>query len=152
MGLFSKRDRAPKAANNNPQPTLSSSQSKSSLTSGSSSIVTPINTSGRMMNRTSAGTTSTNGGPGTPLTPFSPGPIPNIAMPRPPDPQLDPAGYLRSLGAVRERCRIVTAKACKNELHHFDVDMKKFPDVVSFVANVIKVSTLPGISPALHCG
>lgn len=61
-------------------------------------------------------------------------------MPRPPDPQLDPAGYLRSLGAVRERCKIVTAKAYKNELRHFDVDMQKFPDVVSFVSNIIKAS------------
>lgn len=74
------------------------------------------------------------------MTPFSPGSVPSIPMPRPPDPQLDPAGYLRSLGAVRERCKIVTAKACKNELNHFDVDMRKFPDVVSFVANIIKVS------------
>lgn len=64
-------------------------------------------------------------------------------MPRPPDPQLDPAGYLRSLGAVRERCKIVTAKAYRDELHHFDVDMRKFPDVVSFVANIIKVSSSP---------
>jgi hypothetical protein len=62
-------------------------------------------------------------------------------MPRPPDPQLDPAGYLRSLNSVRERCRIVTEKARRNELRHFDVDMRKFPDVVSFVANIIKVST-----------
>lgn len=139
MGLFSRRDRAPKAANN-PPPALSSSQSKSSLTSGSSSIITPISTSGRMLNRTSAGTTSTTGGPGTPLTPFSPSPMSNVAMPRPPDPQLDPAGYLRSLGAVRERCKIVTAKAYKNELRHFDVDMQKFPDVVSFVSNIIKAS------------
>ncbi|KAK4099606.1 DUF1688-domain-containing protein [Parathielavia hyrcaniae] len=158
MGLFSKRARAPKAADNNPQPTPSNSQSKSSLTSGSSSIVTPINTSGRVLNRTSAGTTSTTGGPATPLTPFSPCPIPSIAMPRPPDPQLDPAGYLRSLGAVRERCRIVTAKACKNELHHFDVDMDKFPDVVSFVANIIKrdydapFTSIPGHGRYQHFG
>lgn len=96
-----------------------------------------------MMNRTSAGTTST-GGPGTPLTPFSPGPMSSVVMPRPPDPQLDPAGYLRSLGAVRERCKIVTAKACKNDLRHFDVDMQKFPDVVSFVANIIKVGVCEG--------
>jgi len=90
------------------------------------------------MNRTSAGTTSTMGGPGTPLTPFSPSPIPSIPMPRPPDPQLDPAGYLRSLPAVRDRCKIIMTKACRNELRHFDVDMRKFPDVVSFVANIIK--------------
>ncbi|KAK3902438.1 hypothetical protein C8A05DRAFT_33849 [Staphylotrichum tortipilum] len=159
MGLFSRRDRAPKAASN-PAPTLSSSQSKSSLTSGSSSIITPINTSTRIMNRTSAGTTSTvgGGGPGTPLTPFSPGPMLSVAMPRSPDPQLDPAGYLRSLGAVRERCKIVTAKAYRDELHHFDVDMRKFPDVVSFVSNIIKrdydapFTTIPGHGRYQHFG
>ncbi|KAK0667065.1 hypothetical protein QBC41DRAFT_229319 [Cercophora samala] len=140
MGLFSRRDKAPKAAADD-QPALSSSQSKTSLTSASSSIVTPINTSSRIINRTSAGTTST-AGPGTPLTPFSPTgmnpTLPKVDMPRPPDPQLDPAGYLRSLGAVRERCQIVSSKALKNDLRHFDVDMRKFPDVVSFVANIIK--------------
>ncbi|KAK4201988.1 hypothetical protein QBC40DRAFT_222183 [Triangularia verruculosa] len=137
MGLFSRRDKAPKAAADD-QPALSSSQSKTSLTSASSSIV--INTSSRIINRTSAGTTST-AGPGTPLTPFSPtmnSALPKVDMPRPPDPQLDPAGYLRSIGAVRERCQIVWSKALKNDLRHFDVDMAKFPDVVSFVANIIK--------------
>ncbi|KAH7633270.1 hypothetical protein B0T09DRAFT_318634 [Sordaria sp. MPI-SDFR-AT-0083] len=77
--------------------------------------------------------------PGTP--PFSPGlnpGVPRIDIPKPPDPQLDPVGYLRSLGAVRERCKIVTEKALRNELNHFDVDMHKFEDVVSFVANIIK--------------
>ncbi|KAK4656740.1 hypothetical protein QC762_206910 [Podospora pseudocomata] len=140
MGLFSRRDKAPKAAADD-QPALASSQSKTSLTSASSSIVTPINTSSRVINRTSAGTTST-AGPGTPLTPFSPTgmnpTLPKVDMPRPPDPQLDPAGYLRSLSAVRERCQILWSKALKNDLRHFDVDMRKFPDVVSFVANIIK--------------
>lgn len=59
-------------------------------------------------------------------------------MPRAPDPQLDPVGYLRSLGAVRERSKIVTDKALRNELLHFDVDMTKFSDVVTFVARIIK--------------
>lgn len=130
----------PKSAE--PQPQIPTSQSKTSLGSASSSNITPINTTSRVMNRTSAGTTST-GGPGTPLTPFSPGPAPGtgVGVLRSPDPQLDPAGYLRSLAAVRERCKIVTAKACKNELLHFNVDMQKFPDVVSFVANIIKASS-----------
>jgi len=66
--------------------------------------------------------------------------MPKIDIPRPPDPQLDPVGYLRSLHAVRERSKIVTDKALRNELRHFDVDMNKFDDVVSFVANIIKVS------------
>lgn len=60
-------------------------------------------------------------------------------MPRAPDPQLDPVGYLRSLGAVRERSKIVTDKALRNELLHFDVDMTKFADVVTFVGRIIKV-------------
>ncbi|KAH8890189.1 DUF1688-domain-containing protein [Thozetella sp. PMI_491] len=93
-----------------------------------------------MLNRTSGGTTST--GPGTPLTPFSPHhnlpAIPKIDMPKNPDPQLDPAGYLRSLPSIRERAQLVTAKALRNELHHFDVDMRKFSDVATFVANIIK--------------
>ena len=126
-----------------PPHVLSTSQSKSSLTSGSSSIRSPIGFSAsRMMNRTSAGTTSTNGGTSTPGTPFSPvtPAMPRVDMPRPPDPQLDPAGYLRSLGAVRERSKVVTEKAYRNQLHHFDVDMDKFDDVVTFVSNIIKVS------------
>ena len=61
-------------------------------------------------------------------------------MPRPPDPQLDPVGYLKSLGAVRERSKIVTEKALRNDLKHFDVDMDMFPHVVNFVARIIKVS------------
>lgn len=70
---------------------------------------------------------------------MSPVKLPKIDLPRPPDPQLDPAGYLRSLGAVRERSKIVTDKALRNELKHFDVDMSKFPDVVTFVTGIIKV-------------
>ncbi|KAK3325959.1 hypothetical protein B0H66DRAFT_144246 [Apodospora peruviana] len=138
MGLFSRRAKAPKPVDGEPTPgpSLSNSHSKSSLASGSSSIKSPgLNMSGRMMNRTSGGTASTTG-PGTPLTPFSP--LPKIDMPRPPDPQLDPVGYLRSLGAVRDRSKIVTDKALRNDLRHFDVDMSKFADVVSFVANIIK--------------
>jgi hypothetical protein len=156
MGLFSRREKAPKSmVDPKPPHVLSTSQSKSSLTSGSSSIKSPIGgfSASRMMNRTSAGTTSTNGGTSTPGTSFSPGTpaMPRIDMPRPPDPQLDPAGYLRSLGAVRERSKVVTEKAYRNQLHHFDVDMDKFDDVVSFVSNIIKVSRWEkagGVEPA----
>ena len=149
MGLFSRRDRVTKQADPQ-QPALSTSRSISSLASGSSSIKSPIGTtSSRIMNRTSAGTVSSNG-PGTPLTPFSPTSFPRIDIPRPPDPQLDPAGYLRSLGAVRERCKIITDKALRDDLRHFDVDMQKFADVVIFVANIIKVSASPS-SPSRAC-
>lgn len=40
---------------------------------------------------------------------------------------------------MRERSKIVTDKALRNELLHFDVDMTKFSDVVTFVARIIKV-------------
>lgn len=70
---------------------------------------------------------------------MSPTRVARADLPRPPDPQLDPAGYLRSLGAVRERAKIVLDKTLTNKLHHFDVDMQKFPDAVTFVSNLIKV-------------
>ena len=78
----------------------------------------------------------------------SPGPTPNgsrptsfpdIPLPKAPDPSLDPAGYLRSIHAVRERSRLVLEKAKKNQLKHFTVDMSKFGDVASFVVSIIKV-------------
>jgi hypothetical protein len=65
--------------------------------------------------------------------------IPKIALPKAPDPHVDPAGYLRSIGAVRERCSIVLEKARRNELNHFEVDMSKFADTTSFVVSIIKV-------------
>lgn len=65
-----------------------------------------------------------------------------MELPKGPDPDLDPAGYLRSIGSVRERARVITTKAIKNELNHFDVDMSKFPEVVSFVASIIKVCSV----------
>jgi hypothetical protein len=69
---------------------------------------------------------------------MSPVKIPKMDLPRPPDPQLDPAGYLRSIGAVRERSKILMDKAVRNELKHFDVDLTKFPNVVKFVSQLIK--------------
>jgi hypothetical protein len=83
----------------------------------------------------------------------SPGPTPNgsrptsfpdVPLPKAPDPALDPAGYLRSIYAVRERSKLVLEKAKKNQLKHFTVDMSKFHDVASFVVSIIKV----GIAPA----
>lgn len=127
MGLFSRKDKqAPKGA-------LSSSQSNASIHSGSSSHA---NFSLPSLNRTSGGGTS---GTGTPITPFSAThTMSKVDIPKPPDPQLDPAGYLRSLSAVRARSKLVTDRALRNDLRHFDVDMRKFDDVVTFVANIIK--------------
>jgi hypothetical protein len=62
-----------------------------------------------------------------------------VPLPKAPDPTLDPAGYLRSIYAVRERSKLVLEKAKKNQLKHFTVDMSKFGDVASFVVSIIKV-------------
>jgi len=81
----------------------------------------------------------------------SPGPTPNgsrptsfpdVPLPKAPDPTLDPAGYLRSIYAVRERSKLVLEKAKKNQLKHFTVDMSKFGDVARFVVSIIKVSLI----------
>jgi hypothetical protein len=129
MGLFSRKDKTPKG-----DQAINTSQSNVSVNSHSSSLRSPAPGANRNpLNRTSATSTS----PGGPMSPVK---LPKIDLPRPPDPQLDPAGYLRSLGAVRERSKIVTDKALRNELKHFDVDMGKFPDVVTFVTGIIKVS------------
>lgn len=146
MGFFSRKDKAQKSQ---PQkPSLTTVQSQVSIESSNSSIKSPAGTfSSRAMNRSSAGTNQTSA-PNTPLTPFSPN-IPKIDLPKPPDPDLDPAGYLKSLAAVRERCKIITAKAVKDELNHFDVDMRKFPEVVSFVASIIRVCNNSNLIPLL---
>ncbi|CAM1507882.1 Fc.00g047300.m01.CDS01 [Cosmosporella sp. VM-42] len=128
MGLFSRKEKAPKA-----DPSINTNQSNVSINSHTSSLKSPPGAQRNPLNRTSAAST-----PGTPLTPMSPVKLPKIDLPRPPDPQLDPAGYLRSLGAVRERSKIVTDKALRNDLKHFDVDMNKFADVVTFVSGLIK--------------
>jgi len=65
--------------------------------------------------------------------------IPDIPLPRAPDPNLDPAGYLRSIYAVRERSKLVLEKAKKNQLKHFNVDMSKFQDTANYVVMIIKV-------------
>lgn len=148
MGFFSRKDKAQKSQP--PKPSLTTVQSQVSIESGNSSIKSPAGTfSSRAMNRSSAGTNQTSA-PNTPLSPLSPQ-VPKVDLPKPPDPELDPAGYLRNLGAVRERCRIITTKAVKNELRHFDVDMSKFPEVVSFVASIIKVCILPVYGLRVPC-
>lgn len=65
--------------------------------------------------------------------------LPQIPLPRAPDPNLDPAGYLRSIYSVRERSHLVLEKAKKNQLRHFNVDMSKFQDTANYVVSIIKV-------------
>lgn len=68
-----------------------------------------------------------------------PASIPELPIARPPDPALDPAAYLRSIHAVRERSTIILNKAKANTLQHFDVDMTKFEATASYVVSIIKV-------------
>lgn len=65
--------------------------------------------------------------------------IPDIDIPRPPEPSKRPAEYLRSIHAVRERSKIVLQKAKNDRLNHFDVDMTKFKDTADYVVSIIKV-------------
>lgn len=67
---------------------------------------------------------------------------PQIVLPKAPNPAVDPAAYLRSIYSVRERTSLVTAKAKKNQLQHFDVDLSKFADTARFVVSIIKVIAL----------
>ncbi|TKA24594.1 hypothetical protein B0A50_06354 [Salinomyces thailandicus] len=64
--------------------------------------------------------------------------LPDIPLPKAPDPNVDPAGYLRSIYAVRERSKFVLDKAKRNQLRHFTVDMSKFSDTANYVVAIIK--------------
>ncbi len=55
-----------------------------------------------------------------------------------PDTNIDPAAYLRSINAVRERSNVVLAKAHQNQLNHFDVNLSKFQDTADYVVRIIK--------------
>ncbi|KAL9598642.1 MAG: hypothetical protein Q9219_004388 [cf. Caloplaca sp. 3 TL-2023] len=67
----------------------------------------------------------------------------NVSLPSPPDPTVDPAGYLRSIHAVRERSRIIHEKAKKDQLNHFDVDLSKFEETAAYVVSIIKRDYAP---------
>jgi Protein of unknown function (DUF1688) len=65
--------------------------------------------------------------------------VPKVDLPAAPNPHTDPARYLRSINAVRERSNIVLRKALSNELKHFDVDLSKLDETVKWVTSIIKV-------------
>lgn len=73
---------------------------------------------------------------------------PDVPLPKAPDPAVDPAAYLRSIYAVRERSKLVFDNARTDRLKHFTVDMSKFDDTASYVVSIIKVSAL---NPTTHC-
>lgn len=72
-----------------------------------------------------------------------PASIPELPISKPPDPALDPAAYLRSIHAVRERASLVLGRAKCNRLNHFDVDLTKFKATASYVVSIIKVNITP---------
>lgn len=78
-------------------------------------------------------------GHGSVAAPAAPS-LPKIPIPGPPDPDVDPVGYLKSIHSVRERSRPVLELAKRDQLRHFNVDMSKFPDAASYVCSIIKVS------------
>ena len=65
--------------------------------------------------------------------------LPDVTLPRPPDPSLDPATYLRSIYAVRERTKLMFELAKKDRLAHFKVDMRKYEETAAYVVSIIKV-------------
>ncbi|KAI1313361.1 hypothetical protein F5Y03DRAFT_161858 [Xylaria venustula] len=161
MGLFSRKPKTPRPvtkdsasfdsdhshSNSNHNNFISNSSSNSNhKNNGNVKSIRSNTFSFKSNSRTSA---SSLGGLQSPLPPMTPH-LPKINLPKPPDPSLDAAGYLRSLGAVRERSKVVTEKALHNQLNHFDVDLDKFPDVVKFVCRIIKrdydapFNTIPG--------
>lgn len=66
--------------------------------------------------------------------------LPDITLPPAPDPKVDPAAYLRSIYAVRERSKYVFVKAKRNQLAHFTVDLSKFNDTATYLVSIINVS------------
>ena len=68
--------------------------------------------------------------------------ISDIPLPKPPDPNVNPVAYLKSIYAVRRSCQPVFERAKKNQLLHFDVDMSMFEHTASYVVRIIKVSLL----------
>jgi hypothetical protein len=134
MGLFNKSSRSSKGS----KPSIA--DSSASLASSTSSLQSPT------LGKWSLSPVSNALPSSSPFSPTTTAPShnPQVPMPKAPDPVIDPAAYLRSIGAVRERCSLVMDKLQKNQLNHFNVDMSKFADTTSFVVSIIKVA------PHLH--
>lgn len=77
--------------------------------------------------------------------------IPEMPIAKPPDPALDPAAYLRSIHAVRERANVILERAKRNRLNHFDVDLSKFRATASYIVSIIKVNMPPYHRPKQTC-
>ncbi|KAA6413177.1 MAG: hypothetical protein FRX48_02921 [Lasallia pustulata] len=69
--------------------------------------------------------------------------IPDVIVPKAPDPEVDPAAYLRSIYSVRDRSKPILNLAKRNRLTHFEVDMPKFHDTAAYVVSIIKRDYAP---------
>lgn len=67
--------------------------------------------------------------------------MPEVPLPKAPDPAVDPAAYLRSIHSVRQRSAIILKKAKTDQLNHFDVDPSKFAETANYVVSIIKVNS-----------
>lgn len=81
----------------------------------------------------------------TPKTPTVSELVKRVPVPAAPNPHEDPAGYLRSIHAVRERSQLVSEKARLDSLKHFRVDKDKIDETAEYVAAIIKVSYLSAL-------
>ncbi|KAI9757507.1 MAG: hypothetical protein M4579_003420 [Chaenotheca gracillima] len=124
MGIFNRKGSTRPTI----QPDAASINSNGTHRSTNSSIKSPTTTASRIPESSSAS--------------MSPS-IPDIALPPPPDPNLDPAAYLRSIYAVRQRSRLIFERARRNDLSHFNVDMDKFSETANYVVSIIKRDYAP---------
>ncbi|KAL8865437.1 MAG: hypothetical protein Q9174_006887 [Haloplaca sp. 1 TL-2023] len=72
-----------------------------------------------------------------------PPPTLDVKLPPPPNPAHDPAAYLRSLNAVRERSKLIHDKAKRNQMNHFDIDPTKFEETAAYLVSIIKRDYAP---------
>ncbi|KAL9623854.1 MAG: hypothetical protein Q9160_001846 [Pyrenula sp. 1 TL-2023] len=70
-------------------------------------------------------------------------PMPDVPLPKAPDPAVDPAAYLRSIHSVRQRSAIILKRAKVNKLNHFDVDPSRFSETADYVVSIIKRDFAP---------
>lgn len=65
--------------------------------------------------------------------------LPQIELPTAPDPSTNPAGYLRSIYAVREQSKKVMERVWADDLNHFNVNVSKQGEIARYVSQIIKV-------------
>ena len=68
--------------------------------------------------------------------------VPEVPLPKAPDPNLDPVAYLRSIHAVRRNSQRIYDEAKKNQLKHFTVNMDELTALGKYVVSIVKVGLL----------